>query len=196
MSERAGGPPKAVVIGPPGAGKTTIGTLLADRLGVAFRDVDHDIEVEAGKSISDIFTGDGEPAFRAMEERAVATALAEHPGVLALGGGAVLSERTRRLLREHQVVFLNVGVNEGFRRTGLSTARPLLNGVNPRQTFRTLLEARLPLYREVATIEVLTDELDPDRVADQVVAALDSAGDSEEATCERVERPSMERDAT
>jgi shikimate kinase len=164
--------PRTVLVGPPGAGKTTVGTLLADRLDLPFRDADQDIEITAGRTIGDIFTTDGESAFRSLEERAVEAALAEHPGVLSVGGGAVLSERTRRLLREHRVVFLNVGVSEGLRRTGMSTARPLLAGVNPRATFRALLTARLPLYREVATVEVLTDNLKSDEVTDAVLRAL------------------------
>nr|WP_112277061.1 shikimate kinase [Lentzea terrae] len=161
--------PRYVVVGPPGAGKTTISQLLAARLGLPFRDVDDDIVALAGKPISDVFTDDGEPVFRAMEEEAVAKALVEHEGVLALGGGAVLSAATRERLREHTVVFLNVGMAEGVRRTGLSSARPLLSGVNPRATFKALLDARLPLYREVATIEVLTDALDPEQVTDAVI---------------------------
>jgi shikimate kinase len=165
--------PKFVVVGPPGAGKTTISELLAARLGLPFRDVDADVVALAGKPISDIFTDDGEPVFRALEEEAVAKALVEHEGVLALGGGAVLSATTRERLREHTVVFLNVGMAEGVRRTGLSSARPLLSGVNPRATFKALLDARLPLYREVATIEVATDALDPEQVADAVIEGVE-----------------------
>jgi shikimate kinase len=164
--------PRYVVVGPPGAGKTTVSELLAARLGVSFRDVDADIVELAGKPISDIFTDDGEPAFRALEEEAVAKALVEHDGVLALGGGAVLSAATRERLREHTVVFLNVGMAEGVRRTGLSSARPLLSGVNPRATFKALLDARLPLYREVATIEVVTDALEPEQVTDAVIKGV------------------------
>ncbi|MFD5828663.1 shikimate kinase [Lentzea sp. NPDC060358] len=164
--------PRCVVVGPPGAGKTTVSELLAARLGVAFRDVDADVVALAGKPISDIFLDDGEPAFRAMEEEAVAKALVEHEGVLALGGGAVLSAATRDRLREHTVVFLNVGMAEGVRRTGLAANRPLLTGVNPRATFKALLDARLPLYREVATIEVLTDALDPEQVTDAVIGGV------------------------
>ncbi|GLZ43171.1 shikimate kinase [Actinokineospora sp. NBRC 105648] len=164
--------PVAVVVGPPGAGKTTIGAALAAALDVEFRDTDADIEAAAGKPITDIFTQDGEPAFRAAEAAAVATALAEHPGVLALGGGAVLAADTRALLAEHTVVFLNVGPSEGLRRTGLSTARPLLAGVNPRATFKGLLDARLPLYREVATVEVATDTASPEQIVADLVEAL------------------------
>ncbi|MFD7654888.1 shikimate kinase [Actinosynnema sp. NPDC059797] len=161
--------PRFVVLGPPGAGKTTIGGLLAERTGLTFRDTDEDVVASAGKPISDIFTTDGEPAFRALEERAVAEALETHDGVLALGGGAVLSATTRQRLADHTVVFLNVGMAEGVRRTGLSSARPLLAGVNPRATFKALLDARLPLYREVATVEVATDDLTPEQVVDTVL---------------------------
>ncbi|MFC7343745.1 shikimate kinase [Saccharopolyspora griseoalba] len=164
--------PRAVVVGPPGAGKTTIGELLADRLRVPFRDTDADVVEREGRAIADIFTADGEPAFRKLEEEAVETALREHDGVLALGGGAVLSERTRANLAGHAVVFLSVGVAEGARRTGLSVARPLLAGVNPRATFKALLDERLPVYRSVAAVEVATDELSPAEVVDRVVDEL------------------------
>ncbi|MCP2273695.1 shikimate kinase [Actinokineospora diospyrosa] len=164
--------PIAVVVGPPGAGKTTIGEGLAAALGVGFRDTDADVEAAAGKPITDIFTQDGEAVFRAAEAAAVATALVEHGGVLALGGGAILAEATRALLVEHTVVFLNVGMAEGVRRTGLSAARPLLAGVNPRATFKLLLDQRLPLYREVATIEVPTDAAVPEEIIANLVAAL------------------------
>jgi shikimate kinase len=162
--------PHFVILGPPGAGKTTVGRLLAERLGVEFRDTDDDVVATAGKPISDIFTTDGEPAFRAMEEEAVAQGLKTHDGVLALGGGAVLSATTRERLAGHPVVFLNVGMAEGVRRTGMSNARPLLAGVNPRATFKALLDARLPLYRQVAAIEVVTDDLEPEQVVDAVLA--------------------------
>jgi shikimate kinase len=164
--------PRAVVVGPPGAGKTTIGELLAKRLEVPFRDTDADVVERAGRSIAEIFTNEGEPAFRKIEEEAVEIALREHEGVLALGGGAVLSERTRANLAGHAVVFLSVGLSEGARRTGLSVARPLLAGVNPRATFKALLDERLPIYRSVAAIEIATDELNPAEVVDRVVDDL------------------------
>lgn len=171
--------PRMVLVGPPGAGKTTTGRVIAATLGCDYRDVDDDIVAAAGKSVPDIFTSDGEEVFRGLEERSVAAALTDHPGVLGLGGGAVLSERTRGLLSGHTVVFCNVGLSEGVRRTGLSTGRPLLAGVNPRATFRAMLEARLPLYREVATVEVATDGRSQEQVATDVLAALagsDAAG--------------------
>lgn len=168
--------PIVVLVGPPGAGKSTVGALLASRLGADFTDVDELIVARTGRSISDIFTTDGEPVFRELEEAEVATALRHAGGVLALGGGAVLSERTRAVLRGHHVVFLSVGMAEGVRRTGLSTARPLLAGVNPRATFAALLDARLPLYREVATAEIATDRRSPDDVAQEALATLGTVG--------------------
>lgn len=164
--------PRVVLVGPPGAGKTTVGRVLARRLGVSFTDVDVLIQDRAGKSIADIFTQDGEPAFRAMEREVVTEALAGTDGVLALGGGSVLAAETRVQLRGHEVVYLSVGVTDGLRRTGMSTARPLLAGVNPRATFRALLEARTPLYREVATVEVDTVKRNTNQVARAVLEAL------------------------
>lgn len=166
--------PVMVLVGPPGAGKSTVGALLARRLGVGFLDVDAEIEAAQGRSIGDIFTTEGEDHFRALERAAVTRALAEHDGVVALGGGAVLAEETRRRLAGHRVVFLSVGAAEGVRRTGLSRARPLLAGVNPRATFTALLADRLPLYRRVATLEVDTDGREPGEVVDAVLARLEA----------------------
>jgi shikimate kinase len=171
-----------VIAGPPGSGKSTVGPLLAERLGVAFRDSDDDIVARAGRSITDIFATDGEPAFRELEEQVVAEALAEHDGVLSVGGGAVLAPGTRERLRGRPVVFLDVGFATGVQRVGLSAARPLLAGVNPRATYRALLAARLPLYREVATIEVLTDERTPAEIVAAIVAELDKTTQKLEKT--------------
>ncbi|MEJ2870180.1 shikimate kinase [Actinomycetospora sp. OC33-EN08] len=164
--------PAVVLVGPPGAGKSTVGHLLAHRWGVAFADTDALVESRAGRVIADIFTTDGEPVFRALEQETVAEALAAHDGVLALGGGAVLAEATQQALAGHPVVLLSVGLAAGVRRTGLSTARPLLAGVNPRATFAALLAERLPVYRAVATHEVATDDLAPEAVADAVHALV------------------------
>ena len=168
--------PDVVLVGPPGAGKSTVGRLLAARIGVDFTDVDDLIVARAGRSISEIFITDGEPVFRQLEEAEVAGALAGRTGVLALGGGAVLSQRSRSRIHGYRVVFLSVGMAEGVRRTGLSTARPLLAGVNPRATFAALLNARLPLYREIATVEVATDGRRPDEVAEDVLDAIGAVG--------------------
>ncbi|WP_216217297.1 shikimate kinase [Amycolatopsis aidingensis] len=175
--------PRAVLVGPPGSGKSTVGRLLAQRLGTGFLDSDDAVEARAGRTISEIFTTDGEPAFRELERAAIATALAEHEGVLALGGGAVLAEQTRRLLAAHTVVFLGVGMSEGVRRTGMSTARPLLTGVNPRATYKALLDERLPIYREVATLEIGTDDRTPGEVAEAVLESLGAAEPSAGPEC-------------
>ena len=164
------------MVGPPGAGKSTVGRLLAVRMAVDFTDVDDLIVAGAGRSIAEIFISDGESVFRELEEAEVAGALADRNGVLALGGGAVLSERTRARIHGQRVVFLSVGLAEGVRRTGLSTARPLLAGVHPRAMFGALLNARLPLYREVATVEVATDGRRPDEVAEEVLDAIGALG--------------------
>lgn len=164
--------PCIVVAGPPGSGKSTVGPLLAKELGVSFRDSDDDIVAREGREIADIFTTDGEPAFRALEADIIAEALREHEGVLSVGGGAVLTPATQERLRGHPVVFLNVGFAAGVQRVGLSTARPLLAGVNPRATYRSLLEARLPVYRSVATIEIDTDRRTPEQIVADLAAQL------------------------
>jgi shikimate kinase len=162
--------PVVVLVGPPAAGKTTVGRLIAERLGVGFTDTDDLVVARAGKPVSEIFVDDGEDAFRALEAAVIAEALAGG-GVLALGGGAVLAAETRERLAGHRVVFLATGVPASASRVGLNRDRPLLLG-NPRQQLRALLDARLPLYQEVAAATVVTDELGPDEVADAVLAAL------------------------
>ena len=160
-----------VLVGVPGSGKTTVGTLLAERLSLPFRDTDHDIEVSQGKPVPDIFVDSGEDFFRALEREAVATALVEHDGVLALGGGAVLDAGTRELLLEQPTVWLQVGASSGAHRVGLDVPRPVLLG-NVRGRLMTLLAERGPLYAEVARLSVDTDGRTPEEVADLVVAGL------------------------
>ncbi|MFJ5842077.1 shikimate kinase [Streptomyces shenzhenensis] len=155
-----------------GVGKSTVGELLAGRLGVPYRDTDDDIVAAAGRTIAEIFVDDGEAAFRAIEKRAVRTALAEHTGVLALGGGAILDADTRALLSGHRVVYLSMDVEEAVRRTGLNAARPLL-AVNPRRQWRELMEARRHLYEEVASAVVATDGRTPEEVSQAALDALE-----------------------
>ena len=162
-----------MLVGAPGAGKSTVGRMLAARLDVAFRDTDADVEAAAGKPIPDIFVDDGEEAFRALERDAVRTALAEHAGVLSLGGGAVLASSTRQLLQEHVVVLLEVDLPAAASRVGLGQGRPLV-GLNPRAQLRQLLQQRLPLYREVATHTVATSDVPVEVVVERVLAALGS----------------------
>ncbi len=164
--------PRAVLVGPMGAGKTTVARLLAQRWGTGVRDTDHDIEAAEGRSISDIFVEDGEQHFRALERAAVARALSEHDGVLALGGGAVLAAETRDLLAGHTVVFLRVGLADAVKRVGLGTSRPMLLG-NVRGRIKALLDERTPIYESVATISVDTDGRPPEDVAAEIVTRVE-----------------------
>jgi len=163
--------PRVVLVGPMGAGKSTVGRLLAERWGVGFRDTDDDVERAEGRTISDIFVDDGEERFRTLERAAVAQAVAGHAGVLAVGGGAVMAEETRALLDGQRVVFLRVGLTDAAARVGLGASRPLLLG-NVRGTMKALLDERTPVYESVAAVVVDTDGRTPDEVADAVVEAL------------------------
>ncbi|SDE99945.1 shikimate kinase [Blastococcus fimeti] len=168
--------PLLVLVGPPASGKTTVGTAVAAALGVAFRDTDRDVEIETGSSVADLFVEHGEPHFRDLERAAVVRGLAEHDGVLALGGGAVMHPDTRALLVEHgraggRVVWLDVDLGSAAKRVGLSRDRPLL-AVNPRAMLRTMLEDRAPLYREVATNTVTTSGRSTGDVVAEVLALV------------------------
>jgi shikimate kinase len=169
--------PRVVLVGPMGAGKSTVARILGRRWELPTRDTDVDVEKVAGKTVQDIFVDDGEAAFRALEAAAVATALAEHEGVLSLGGGAVLDPVTRERLDGHTVVFLKVGLAAAVRRVGLAESRPVLNqavgGVRTR--IKSLLDERAPLYASVATLTVDTDGRTPDDVAAEILAALDAS---------------------
>ena len=165
------GGPIAILVGAPGAGKTSVGQRVSQQLGVDFVDSDRLVEQRAGKAVSEIFIDDGEPAFRAMERDAIREALEDEGGVLSLGGGAVLDPDTRAALRGHRVVWLRVSIGEATRRVGMNTSRPLLLG-NVRGTLMSLLEQRTPLYEEVATDVVDTDGLSVDAVAQSVLDSL------------------------
>ncbi|MFD5951399.1 shikimate kinase [Streptomyces collinus] len=164
--------PLVVLVGPMGVGKSTVGQLLAGRLGVSYRDTDDDIVAEQGRTIAEIFVDEGESAFRAIEKTAVHRALAEHDGILALGGGAILDSGTRALLAGQRVAYLSMDVEEAVKRTGLNAARPLL-AVNPRKQWRELMEARRHLYEEVATAVVATDGRTPEEVTEAALDALE-----------------------
>jgi shikimate kinase len=164
--------PRVVLVGPMGAGKSTVAGLLAQRWGTTVRDTDEDIEAAEGRQISEIFVDDGEEHFRTLERAAVADALAGHPGVLALGGGAVLDPGTRAALAGQTVAFLNVGLSDAVKRVGLGVGRPLLLG-NVRSRVKALLDERLPIYREVATVHVETDGRTPEDVAAEVAEAVE-----------------------
>ncbi len=165
--------PAVVLVGAPGSGKSTVGAAIARMTGLPFRDTDADIERTAARPISQIFLEDGEESFRGLERAAVAMALAEHRGVLSLGGGAVLSPQTRTNLAGHAVAFLSVSMPNGVRRTGLGANRPLLAGLNPRATYKALLQERVPAYLEIATLVVDTDDRTVAEVAKFIIETLE-----------------------
>jgi shikimate kinase len=163
--------PVLILIGPPGAGKSTVGPLLAGLLEAEFLDTDTAVEEVAGKPVSDIFISDGEAAFRELERAAVARTIASHRGILALGGGAVMDPGTRQLLEGQRVVYLETGFRAAAHRTGLDAPRPLLIG-NPRARMRELLEERLPVYEALAWARVSTDDRAPQEIADEIAATV------------------------
>jgi len=165
--------PKAILIGPPGAGKSTVGKALARKLNASFVDTDHLIEERAGRKISDIFVEDGEPTFRKIEEEVVLSALESDGDVIALGGGAVLSERTQAALAafKDQTILLEVSLSQAAPRVGFNRDRPLL-AVNPRQAWQALYEKREPIYKSLASFSVSTDSKKPVEVADEIAEYL------------------------
>jgi len=163
--------PRVVIVGMPASGKSTVGSHVAEALGVPFHDADDVIEARTGKLIREIFSDDGEDAFRALEEQVVLELLASDDGVVSLGGGSVLSSTIRSALKGLPVVWLEVGVATATRRAGLQRLRPLLLG-DVRARMEALLEERRHLYEEVAAIRLSTDRVDARELADQIVAAL------------------------
>lgn len=169
--------PLVVLIGPPGAGKSAVGPLLADRLGVQFTDTDADVGAAAGKPVGDIFVENGEAAFRDLERAAVARALGERGdlrargGVLALGSGAVLDGQVQRLISGLPVVYLSAEFGTVARRIGLDRPRVVVPG-NPRGRLRAMLAERDALYQRLAAVTVPTDDFDPDELADRIAAEV------------------------
>jgi shikimate kinase len=161
-----------VLVGLMGAGKTSIGRRLADRLGVPFVDADEEIEKAAGSSIEDIFAEHGEEAFRDGERKVIARLLEEQSGVLATGGGAFMDESTRSRIRDRGVsVWLRAELDVLVRRCRKRGGRPLLKGVDMRETLQKLIDRRYPVYAE-ADIVVDTGDAPHRVVIDQIVDAL------------------------
>jgi len=169
--------PKLILIGPPGSGKSTIGSRVAGLLDVGFRDTDVDIERATKRTISEIFVEDGEPVFRALEREAVSLAMGEHEGVLSLGGGAIMDPATEELLTGHPVVFLDVSLRAATPRVGLNKSRPLLLG-NPRAQWLKLMEARRPIYERIARWTVVTDDRDKREIANEILGLLNEGAET------------------
>ncbi len=163
--------PVAIIIGPPGAGKSTVGALLAAQLGVPFTDADRVIEETAGKPVSDIFVQDGEAAFRALEQATAARLIGAQPGVLALGGGAPLDPAIRQLLAGQRVIYLETGFRTVVHRSGLDGPHPPMPG-NPRGRLKQMLDERHPVYAGLAWRTVATDDRDPEDLAGFLAAEL------------------------
>ena len=166
--------PKAVLIGLPGSGKSTIGRRLAKALGCALIDTDAAIEERTGRRIADIFAVDGEAGFRRIEEQVIREALQSHDGILSLGGGAVTSPGVRDALAAQTVVYLEISAAEGIRRTSGNNLRPLLAGPDRDSKYRGLVTDRVPLYRRVATIRINTNRRNPGAVVRYIVGRLDN----------------------
>jgi shikimate kinase len=166
--------PKAVLIGLPGSGKSTIGRRLAKALSLTLLDTDAAIEETTGRTIADIFATDGEKEFRRIEEDVIRSALKSHDGVLSLGGGAVTTPGVREALAGHTVIYLEISASEGVRRTGGATVRPLLAGGDRSEKFKALMSQRVPLYRRVATMRVNTNRRNPGAVVRYIVTRLEN----------------------
>jgi len=164
-------PPTAVIIGAPGAGKTSVGRRVAERLGLPFADSDHLVEQHAGARVADIFVDQGEAHFRQLEQEAIAEAVRDFDGVLSLGGGAVMTQGTPELLAGIPVVWLEVDLSEAVSRVGMNASRPLLLG-NVRGTLATLLRERAPVYEALATVRIQTTGKSLRVVVDDVCRAL------------------------
>lgn len=165
--------PVLVLVGPPGAGKSTIGRRLSSALHTELVDSDHLIEEVVGKSCGEVFSSLGEPAFRELEAEQVDKAL-QTSGVVSLGGGAVLTESTREKLKNHTVVWVDVSPEEGAKRTAAEATRPVLASDNPVEHYRQLVEKRLPLYKEVSKFRARTDNKSPQKVVADILGFLET----------------------
>ena len=157
---------KIVLIGPPGAGKSSVGKALAKELSLPFIDSDSEIEKAAGKKISEIFVEDGEPHFRAMEVDKVKQLLRDFTGVISLGGGAPINKEIFDILEtvDYPVIFIDVSIAQAAIRIGFNKDRPLLL-INPRQQWINLMSQRRPVYEKLATDTVSSDSKKPHEVA-------------------------------
>ncbi len=163
LSER-----RFILIGPPGAGKTTVGRYLARELGLTLIDTDQAIEEESNRTISEIFTEEGETYFRELEKRIVKRELRSAGAVIALGGGAVMDPEIEDLLQnEKDVIYLAVSIANAAPRVGFNRERPLLLG-NPRQQWLSLMKERKAIYDRLAKITVSTDNRKPAEVVEEI----------------------------
>ena len=158
-----------ILIGPPGAGKSTIGHSLAKKMKVKFADTDSMIEAKLDKKISDIFVDLGEPVFRAEELKVLAEVLQSDNGVVSLGGGAPISAPAQELIRSSgaTVIFLDISLGKAAARVGFNRDRPLLLG-NPRAQWNELMSSRRPIYESLATAVVPVD----DRTVNEICADI------------------------
>jgi shikimate kinase len=156
-----------------GSGKTTIGQLLANELGIPFRDTDHVIEERSGKSVSDIFLEDGEDEFRILEKKVLRDELLSDNTVLALGGGAPISIDAQSALRAiaSPVVYLDISLATVAPRIGFNRDRPLLLH-NPRGQWQTLMEARRPIYESIADSVIDVNEKSESEIVTLVMEIL------------------------
>ena len=163
-----------ILVGPMGAGKSTIGRLLAKELHLPFKDSDKEIEVRTGADIPWIFDVEGEQGFREREQAVIADLCREDGLVLATGGGAVLRQKNREALRAGgRVVYLHASVEQQLERTARDRNRPLLRTANPGQVLRDLLALRDPLYREIADVVIETDQRPPRMVVQEILTCLE-----------------------